>query len=282
MRDCNPFFHCMEGIWMLAGRNDVEWIGQFNSSFKQFSDDGETFWGAYGHRWRNWFGVDQLLFVIDELDKNKKSRRAVMQMWDASKDPERAKNGGKDVPCNTTVFFKVVKDKLMMQVCNRSNDIFWGAYGANAVHMSMMQEFIARSIGVEVGVYYQSSWNFHAYTDVYPVDSWEALGRDAMMHDYYSKGLVKPYPLMTMDNPVAWLADANLFINGFVDNFIDPFFFEVAVPMQAAWQAHKQKDYHTALHHADSIAAHDWRLACKGWLERRAEAYRLKQMEIAK
>ena len=47
-RDANPFFHLMEGLWMLAGRNDVEWITFFNSTFDQFSDDGETFNAAYG------------------------------------------------------------------------------------------------------------------------------------------------------------------------------------------------------------------------------------------
>ena len=29
-RDANPFFHLMESFWMLAGRNDVEWISKFN------------------------------------------------------------------------------------------------------------------------------------------------------------------------------------------------------------------------------------------------------------
>ena len=33
--------------------------------------------------------------------------------------------------------------KLCMTVCNRSNDMLWGAYGANVVHMSMLQEFVA-------------------------------------------------------------------------------------------------------------------------------------------
>ena len=29
-RDTNPYFHLMESLWMLAGRNDVEWITKFN------------------------------------------------------------------------------------------------------------------------------------------------------------------------------------------------------------------------------------------------------------
>ncbi len=59
-RDANPFFHFMESMWMLAGRNDVDWIMQFNGRMNTYSDDGVTFHGAYGHRWRTWFNKDQL------------------------------------------------------------------------------------------------------------------------------------------------------------------------------------------------------------------------------
>ena len=60
-RDANPYFHFMESLWMLAGRNDVEWISQFNGRINTYSDDGEHFHGAYGFRWREWFTKDQLL-----------------------------------------------------------------------------------------------------------------------------------------------------------------------------------------------------------------------------
>src|SRR5688500_12288764 len=59
-RDANPFFHLMESLWMLSGRNDVEWIEQFNGRINSYSDDGRTFHGAYGFRWREWFGCEQL------------------------------------------------------------------------------------------------------------------------------------------------------------------------------------------------------------------------------
>src|SRR5690606_9539658 len=59
-RDANPFFHLMEALWMLAGRRDVAWINQFNSNIANYSDDGVVFHGAYGHRWRHYFGKDQI------------------------------------------------------------------------------------------------------------------------------------------------------------------------------------------------------------------------------
>jgi hypothetical protein len=32
MRDANPFFHLFEALWMLAGRNDLPWLVQFNNA----------------------------------------------------------------------------------------------------------------------------------------------------------------------------------------------------------------------------------------------------------
>src|SRR5690349_12870351 len=65
LRDANPFFHFMEALWILAGRNDVAFLDRFNSQMKRYSDDGKVFHGAYGHRMRKHnvdFGVsgDQL------------------------------------------------------------------------------------------------------------------------------------------------------------------------------------------------------------------------------
>ena len=67
-RDANPFFHLMESLWMLAGRNDVEWISKYNKRISQYSDDGKTFHGAYGHRWRNHFKGGPKEFK-DQLDQ---------------------------------------------------------------------------------------------------------------------------------------------------------------------------------------------------------------------
>ena len=41
--------------------------------------------------------------------------------------------------------------------------MLWGAYGANAVHMSVLQEYIAASLELEMGPYYQVSDSFHVY-----------------------------------------------------------------------------------------------------------------------
>jgi hypothetical protein len=146
-RDANPFFHFMEALWMLCGRNDVAFPAAYARQIKEYSDDGLTFWGAYGNRWRYWFSFDQLNWAIRRLRANPEDRRVVIAMWDGGLDPQKVNDGGKDVPCNTQIFLSARRKMaetdirvLDMQVCCRSNDILWGAYGANAVHFSMLQE----------------------------------------------------------------------------------------------------------------------------------------------
>ena len=78
-RDANPFFHFFEAMWMLAGRKDLEYVSNLLPRMKDFSDDGETLQGAYGYRWRHQFHIDQIELVVQELENNPESRRAVIQ-----------------------------------------------------------------------------------------------------------------------------------------------------------------------------------------------------------
>lgn len=164
-RDANPFLHYIESFWMLAGKNDVKTVTKLAANMANYSDDGDTLHGAYGYRWRSWFGYDQINQIILELTSNPGSRRCVLQMWDGFNDLGQARAGGKDVPCNTTIYFDPLGDELNMTVSNRSNDLVWGAYGANVVHMSMLHSYVAQMVGKKVGTYYQMSNNLHLYED---------------------------------------------------------------------------------------------------------------------
>lgn len=196
-RDANPFFHLYEALWMVQGHNDVESVAKYAKRMRTFSDDGKTFHGAYGWRWRHHFHIDQIQVIIERLKRNPDDRRCVLQMWDATVDLNR---DGKDVPCNIAISFqRGINGELNMDVFNRSNDVIWGAYGANAVHMSFLQEYIALGIGCEMGVYRQHSVNWHAYVDVLktvdslrPFSGWFSI---PVRLDNPYDGQVRPLPL---------------------------------------------------------------------------------------
>jgi thymidylate synthase len=288
-RNANPFFHFFESLWMLAGRNDVAFVAQFVARMRSFSDDGQTFHGAYGFRWREHFGYDQLHAITNELCAGDgSSRRAVLAMWDANQQDEvagvstrmvdgdlgTAANGGKDVPCNTHIYFEVQDRKLNMMVCNRSNDLLWGALGANVVHMSMLQEFIANSLRVEVGTYTQLSNNMHVYLDVLPLSKFNDFeNQNLYLHLEPSTML----PLIADDEmPEDFEADLQQFfdvyeLNGAVDSevtYITKFFNKVVDPMVSTWQGRNSKLWTTEV---ETIGSSDWRIAVEAWLQRRAE-----------
>lgn len=276
-RDANPFFHLFESLWMLAGRNDVEFLKQFAKRMETFSDDGKTFHGAYGNRWRNWFNEDQLKIIIEILRKNPDDRRCVLQMWDPDTDLGKT---GKDFPCNTNAYFWInTHGRLDMTVCNRSNDIIWGAYGANAVHFSVLQEYVAVGVGVPMGQYWQMSNNYHAYVDVFkPL---ETLG-DRTRNPYTKVNHRDPYEMGvgTMPTPIVdtelkkWNEDLAMWLeNPAKVGLSSKFFLRTATPMYHAWLAHKQKDYKAAIEIMEQATSGDWKLAAIHWLERRKEKY---------
>lgn len=290
MRDANPFFHVMEALWMLAGRKDLPWLTQFNARFAGYSDDGgQTQPGAYGFRWRQHFGYDQLETIIQELKNNPLTRRCVLAMWDGGQcydfqdnnepnsDLCSAISGSNDVPCNTHAYFDTIDGKLNMTVCCRSNDIIWGAYGANAVHFSFLLEYVAACTGIPMGVYRQFSNNFHLYTNIVAEDQLMPMAREVEASDRYyageyaSRKLVKGLQQVPLvDDPESFGTQLmHWFDDGVSYNGSEAFLATVATPMLAAWQAHKAKDYHAARSHAEQIKADDWRIAALEWLERR-------------
>lgn len=303
-RDANPFFHLAEALWMLAGRDDIRTLQKYVKTFN-YTDDGKTVPGAYGKRWRDWdeaerdlnsgaeidrleIWPDQLDWVVRRLRENPNDRRAVIQMWDPGVDPERADNGGKDVPCNLTALPFMSEGALNLTVFCRSNDMIWGAYGANAVHFSFLLEYLAARIGVPVGRYWQVSNNFHAYVEnagdpaaCWPVD-WGPV-------DPYAMGRVTPYELRAgaedgWDDTRFrhWLTvlfdHGPLTVSGSGFLFLD----RIAVPMLAAHEHYRKTKgsdrYIGAQEILQQMPTHnDWLLAAAEWIQRREEAWRVKQ-----
>ena len=303
-RNANPFFHLMESLWMLGGRNDLLFPMLFNQRFREYSDDGSTIWGAYGWRWKQFFGYDQIDAIVNELRRNPNSRRCVLSMWnampvDGERDPHSgvlengsvdvradlhvAIGGGKDVPCNTHAYFDLRGGVLNMTVCNRSNDAWWGAYGANAVHFSILLEYMAARIGVPMGVYRQMSNNLHLYTDIVDESKLGTLATAIANDDLYTNPDSPQFGRETM--PIVdckiddWHQDLHYILtrNGIHNEhsrWNSEFLGGVAVPMYLAYDAWRNKQYDEAWNHVQRIdnRAWDWKNAASFWLFWRAQA----------
>ena len=264
-RDANPIFHLMESIWMIAGRRDVEFLTHFNRRMVDFSDDGKVFNAAYGYRWRNHFGRDQLDETIRLLRRDPTTRQAVIQIWDNA-DLQKST---KDKACNTQVVFDTRASALNMSVFNRSNDIWWGAYGANAVHFSFMQEFVASALNLPLGRYWQLSHNFHLYKGLYNAGPY--LDNPPEANDLYERGVVHPYPIMSSDDYRLFMFECEMFCEDPFNTklkYANSFFSEVATPMALVSKARRDKTS-SGLEFANQIKAEDWRAATIQWIEKR-------------
>lgn len=101
--------------------------------------------------------ADQYQFVIDELRRNPSSRRAVMLIWDKTKD-----DYSEEPPCFNHCQFFIRNNKLDMKVLFRSNDACKATF-MNAFALIMLQKRIADELGIEVGTYVHRANSFHCY-----------------------------------------------------------------------------------------------------------------------
>ena len=266
-RDCNPIFHLLESIWILAGRRDVAFLQQFNSKIGQYSDDGKVFNAAYGYRIRHHFGRDQLVEVVQLLRRDPCTRQAVLQIWDQADLTKKTK----DKACNVEVIFDNRGGRLNMSVMNRSNDAYYGTYGANAVHFSILQEFVASAVGLRTGVYRQISNNLHLYTELYDTKKYLTLPPDSEVYDHYSSGRVRPSPLMLNGEYKSFLQDCERFCNDPFDPravYVHPFIKHVAAPMAMVSRVRKTSAG-DGRGYASQIRSEDWRRATIEWIARR-------------
>lgn len=269
-RNANPFFHAVEILWMLSGSNRLEPLQFFIKNFGDYSDNGITLNGAYGERWRYNFFHDQLAWAEKHLRENPSSRRCVIGMF----DPDMDHVDSKDIPCNTHLKFDITKDKrdtsfLNLYLSNRSNDIVWGMLGANYVHFTALQEYMANRLGIQMGTFTVVSFDAHVYqstrnpklvgtVDWYKQNAWTMIPID--LHD---SDLEACYECFKTDFSLNKLVGSN----GFKSRWMRGVF----KPMMLAYMNYQEKQYDLALKWAGEIAATDWSQACEDWINIRLE-----------
>jgi len=291
-RNCNPWLHLMESFWMLAGRRDATWLDRYVSDFSaRFAEPDGDMHGAYGHRWRQHFSLDQddpldqLSVCIRLLADDPSSRQVVLQMWDPTAD--LGVRGLRDRPCNTTIYFRrhtATAPRLDMTVCCRSNDAVWGAYGSNVVHFSILQEFIASALGIRMGSYTQISNNFHVYKSWIDQNGWpderHAAGRS---HDLYTRRVSGS---TSLDRPT--VAQARPMFGDISSDWPQvlseieewchvrsnsvnprPVFSELLTPMSQAHDAIRERRGEESPAALSRVAHTDWQTAASQWEDRR-------------
>lgn len=187
-------FSCLgELLWYLAGSNKVDFIQYYIPGYDDFSDDGKTIYGAYGPRLFGLNGtINQVRNVIDTLKANPASRRAVIQLFRGEDLADNLQTRREDLPCTCTLQFSVRNNQLHAMVMMRSNDAFLGL-PHDVFAFTMIQELIARSLGVEVGPYKHAVGSLHLYTK-----------HTKEIQDYLDEGIQERIPMPPMPYGDPW------------------------------------------------------------------------------
>lgn len=159
-----------ETLWVLAGRDDMDFLSFYLKRALDFSDDGEIWRAAYGPRLRGsgykshlGWGTDQLKEVINELIDHPSTRRAVIGLLNPVTDHENFT--AKDFPCTQTLHFIPRGGHLDLVIFIRSNDILWGLTGVNIYEFTVLHELVADMTGIPMGKYYHIADSLHYYTN---------------------------------------------------------------------------------------------------------------------
>lgn len=182
-RGNNPFATLFETLWVLGNKcNDIGLLSKFLPRAVNYSDNGKKWRAGYPERIRcatgggDWFNgeVDQLHYVYYKLKSDPETRQAVMTLWNPMLDcfnrnlegdlTGELKNS-KDFPCSNWVTFLIRNDRLDCTFAIRSNDAIFGMTSINLYEFSVMQEIIARKLGVGVGHFYYLANSLHIYEE---------------------------------------------------------------------------------------------------------------------
>lgn len=159
-------FTCLgELMWYLSGSDNVDYISYYIAKYRDSAESNGKINGAYGPRLFGINdGINQIDNVINLLKQRNTSRRAAIQLFDAN-DIAYPFN---DVPCTVGLQFAIRNDSLDMFTFMRSNDA-----RAGLVHdifaFTMLQEMIARTLKLNLGIYRHYAASLHIYTEDIPL-----------------------------------------------------------------------------------------------------------------
>lgn len=165
-----------ELLWYLSGDTRLDFIDYYiPNRFQRESDDQLRVRSGYGARLFSFREVNQIENVIKLLTERPTSRRAVIQLFDATDLTESFAS----IPCTCTLQFLRRDAHLHLCVAMRSNDAYIGL-PHDVFAFTMLQELIARSIHAEIGEYTHFAGSLHMYesdfaaAEQYLDEGWQA------------------------------------------------------------------------------------------------------------
>jgi|TARA_Y100000310_G_scaffold286485_1_gene310696 thymidylate synthase len=184
-------FNLSEGFPLLTTKkvhmksivHELLWFLKGDTNIKYLQENGVKIWDewatpegelgpVYGKQWRDFSGIDQISWVVDEIKRNPTSRRLIVSAWnpsvlpDISKAPDQNAAEGKMAlpPCHCLFQFYVLDGKLSCQLYQRSADIFLGV-PFNIASYSLLTHMMAQVCNLQVGDFVHTFGDLHLYSN---------------------------------------------------------------------------------------------------------------------
>jgi len=202
------------GLDKTLEKHSLEWQAKLDKFIQQIKNDNEFAkqWGelgpVYGKQWRNFSGIDQLQWVVNEIKTNPTSRRLIVSAWNPAEIEEMAKAGLP--PCHTLFQFYVSHDnRLSCQLYQRSADLFLGV-PFNIASYALLTMMVAQVCDLQLGDFVHAFGDVHIYNN-HERQVKEQLGRSP-----------KALPTIKIDSNVKSLFDFTFDDFELIDYIADP------------------------------------------------------------
>jgi len=148
-------------IWNLSGSDEIEPISFYNGRGSDFSDDGKTVYGsAYWRRISNPLEGGQLRAILEKIARDPSTRRSFAAIFQPIDNLVLTR----DLPCPIGVQYLMRENKLFGITYMRSNSAAL-VMPYNVFFFTMLQELLAKELGVEPGDYVHVCSSLHYYVD---------------------------------------------------------------------------------------------------------------------
>lgn len=148
LRRTRPHLAAAEVAWCLLGSPSLKWLQKHTKIWDAFADADGNVMEAYGHRWRNAFGYDQIQTALDRLTRDPSDRRVWISSWDPMFDLKDT--GQKTVPCPVGFTLSAHENRINSSLMIRSSDVFIGL-PIDVMRHALLMRAIANSLNMKPG-----------------------------------------------------------------------------------------------------------------------------------
>lgn len=152
-----------ELLWFLKGQTNTQYLKEHGVTiWDEWADENGELGPIYGAQWRSWptpdgQTIDQIMRVIEEIQRNPDSRRLVVSAWNvADLDKMRL------FPCHILFQFYVAEGRLSCQLYQRSADLFLGV-PFNIASYALLTMMVAQVCGLKAGEFIHTLGDTHLY-----------------------------------------------------------------------------------------------------------------------